>query len=59
MTAHSQHHPQPDDDISNRLRRQGLPVTRENWIKANWGKQIPHPWTAEHEAELPEALRCK
>jgi hypothetical protein len=47
-----------NDDISNFLRKHGIPVTRENWIAANW-PETPHPWTAEHEAELPEPLRYR
>jgi hypothetical protein len=35
MVAQRQNQPEPDDDISNRLRRQGPPITREIWIKAN------------------------
>jgi hypothetical protein len=46
------------DDVSNFLRKHGIPVTRENWIHANW-PQTPHPWIAEHEAEIPEPLRRK
>jgi hypothetical protein len=50
---------EPSDSISERMRKHGIPLTRENWIEANWGKQVPYPWTAEHEAELPEALPRK
>jgi hypothetical protein len=47
-----------DDPISNWLRRGGHEVNRENWIEANYlGDEIPDPWTAEHEDELPEVLQ--
>jgi hypothetical protein len=48
---------EPDDEISETLRKHGIPVTRENWINLAWPDGAPVPWTAEHEAELPEALR--
>jgi hypothetical protein len=38
------------------MREAGIPITRENYIEANWSP-IPDPWTAEHEAELPEFLQ--
>jgi hypothetical protein len=31
----------------------GVPLTRENYIGANWGDIDPEDWTAEHEASLP------
>ena len=34
----------------------GIPITRKNYVAFNWGKK-PKPWTAEHEAELPEELQ--
>jgi hypothetical protein len=47
-----------DDPVSNWLRRNGHPITRENWIAlAHLGSEIPDPWTAEHEDELPEVLQ--
>jgi hypothetical protein len=39
------------------MRRHHVPVTRENYIEANWGDDVPDPWTAEHEAELPDFLQ--
>lgn len=42
--------------ITDHMLRQGVPYTRENWIKANWS-DVPKEWTAEHEAELPPDLR--
>jgi hypothetical protein len=40
------------------IREAGLPVTRENYIATNW-PDVPDPWTAEDEAELPEFLQKK
>lgn len=43
-----------DDLISIWLEKQGVPVTRENWIDANWPDgELPEGW----EDELPEELR--
>jgi hypothetical protein len=52
--------PLPDlrDPISLWLLAHGHPVTRENWIRMNYAPDDPpDEWTAEHEDELPEALR--
>jgi hypothetical protein len=46
-----------DDGIVQTLRRAGVPVTRENYIKSNWAGIMPEEWTAEDEAELPEELQ--
>jgi len=46
-----------DDPIVQLLQAAEVEVTRENWIDANWGAEIPDPWTAEHEADLPEELQ--
>lgn len=35
----------------------GRPLTRDNYILHNWGPEPPEPWTAEHEAEIPEPLQ--
>ena len=45
-----------DDIIVHALRRDGIPVTRDNYIKKNW-RPIPQPWTAEHEYMLPDFLQ--
>jgi hypothetical protein len=37
-------------------RKCDIPVTRENYIAANWGEPLPE-WTRELEAELPEELQ--
>ena len=41
------------------LEAAGEPVTRENYIGANWNDDPPDPWTPEDEAELPEFLQDK
>ncbi|HEX8836689.1 MAG TPA: hypothetical protein VF748_07120 [Candidatus Acidoferrum sp.] len=45
-----------DDDVVQSLLRNNLPLTRQNYIEQAWG-EVPVPWTAEHEAELPEQLQ--
>jgi hypothetical protein len=47
------------DDIVQCLRRCGHkgPITREDYISFNWAGCSIHPWTAEHEAELPALLQ--
>ena len=49
----------PDDPISAYLMKQGIPVTRENWIDLNWVGEPPDPWTQEDEQELPESLQLE
>ncbi len=34
-----------------------VPVTRDEWIRLNWGDDVPDPWTDANEMELPEQLR--
>lgn len=41
------------------MQHAGTPLTRENYIRANWGDEVPHPWTDEHEAELPVPFQKK
>lgn len=38
------------------MQRAGIPITRENYIAYNW-PEIPNPWPAELEAELPPFLQ--
>jgi hypothetical protein len=45
------------DSIVQRLRRDDVPVTRENWISFNYAGCSIRPWTAEHEDSLPRALQ--
>jgi hypothetical protein len=46
-----------DDLLVPLLKAAGVEVTRENWIDLNWGREIPDPWTAEDEGEVPEELQ--
>jgi hypothetical protein len=46
-----------DDPVSELLRAAGMAVTRENWIDVAYGDEVPDPWTAEDESDLPEALQ--
>jgi hypothetical protein len=43
------------------MMKSGTPLTRENYIRANYGEPgddgYPEQWTAEHEAELPEPFQ--
>ena len=47
------------DPVVEALKRYKVPVTRSNWIKFSYPDGPPKPWTAEHEAELPEELQLK
>lgn len=47
-----------DSPIVKSMRKHGIPVTRENYIRENWTPDImPDPWTVEDEAELPDELQ--
>jgi hypothetical protein len=38
--------------------KHNLPLTREGYIRANWGPDGPtEQWNAEHEADIPPFLR--
>jgi len=39
------------------LLARGGPVTRERYINNAYGADVPDPWTAEHELEIPEPLQ--
>ena len=45
-----------NNPVIEKLRELGLPVTRENYLKLEYGKDVPE-MTAELEAELPATLR--
>jgi hypothetical protein len=46
------------DSIIRRMVRERLPMTRDVWIGLNYPFDgPPHPWTSEHEEEVPEPLR--
>lgn len=44
------------DPVIENLKAKGLPITRENYIRENWG-DIPEFWTADHELSLPRSLQ--
>jgi hypothetical protein len=44
------------DPVLYGMKRDSIPFTRENYIIRNWGDE-PEPWSAELEAELPEAMQ--
>lgn len=47
-----------DERMKKRLALSGQAYTRENYIRANWGRDVPwEEWTGEHEQELPEDLQ--
>jgi hypothetical protein len=48
-----------DDFVLEAMLKHGLPLTRASYVAANWGpsSDLPSPWTAEHEAEIPEPLQ--
>lgn len=39
--------------------KNGLPLNRETWIEVNYGgdSEIPKPWTAEDEMQVPPLFR--
>jgi hypothetical protein len=45
-----------DDPVLRGMLRDGIPLTRETYIFANWDKK-PDPWTAEHESQLPDIFQ--
>lgn len=46
-----------DDHLVALLRASGRPVTRQNWIDLAYGVDVPSPWTALEECELPAELQ--
>jgi hypothetical protein len=39
------------------MQKNGIEVTRQNFIDLNWMDNPPAVWTAEEEAQLPEELQ--
>jgi hypothetical protein len=39
------------------MERHGVPISREKYLALAYGKQLPDPWTYEHELELPKQIR--
>ncbi|HEV3444711.1 MAG TPA: hypothetical protein VG099_08720, partial [Gemmataceae bacterium] len=33
--------------------KHGMPLNRQTWIDLNWGSEVPDPWTAEDEDQVP------
>lgn len=48
-----------EDTFVTWMRKQGIPITRRNYIDlaTNFGDPDTVEWTAEHEADLPDELR--
>lgn len=44
------------DPVLETMLKDNMPLNRSTYIGLNWGGK-PDPWTAEHEAEIPEPLR--
>ena len=47
---------QLEDPILHAMLEDGIRSRGRIYVEFNWGEQ-PEPWTAEHEAELPEELQ--
>lgn len=47
------------DPVLAHMIRYGLPLNRKTWIEVNYGgdSEIPKPWTAEDEMEVPLPFR--
>jgi hypothetical protein len=45
------------DPVISWMEANDVAVTRDNYIALNWGRDVPDPWTAEDEMELPEQLQ--
>ena len=46
-----------DDPVVELLLAAKVPVNRQNWIDAAYGHEVPEPWTALEEDEVPEELQ--
>lgn len=47
------------DPILSYMIKHNMPLNRKTWIEVNYGgdSEIPEPWTAEDEAEVPAPFR--
>jgi len=45
------------DFIINYMKKNKIPITREGYLNRAYPDGIPQPWTAEHEAGLPDEIR--
>jgi hypothetical protein len=43
--------------VAYNMRKEGVPLTRENYLKRAYGDDLPEVWGAEHESELPAELQ--
>jgi hypothetical protein len=41
------------DPILSYMIKHGMPLNRQTWMDLNWGSEVPDPWTAEDEDEVP------
>jgi hypothetical protein len=48
---------EPDDVLLALMKRDGIPITRENYLHIAYFGDIPEPWGAELEANLPVQLQ--
>jgi hypothetical protein len=46
-----------DDPLVQLMLAASVTPTREGWIDLNYGREVPNPWTAELEGEVPEELQ--
>jgi hypothetical protein len=46
-----------EDTVLSWLKEDGIPVTRENYLRLSYFGQLPEEWNALYEAELPRELQ--
>lgn len=49
--------PPGSDFTLDEMKRLGIPLTRANYLDKAWGGEVPNPYPAELEAELPPEIR--
>ena len=47
------------DVVLHMMKRDGIPLTRANYLAMAYPEGMPQPWSAELEAELPQSLRLR
>lgn len=45
------------DGLVEWMKKLDIPITRENFISANWGDDLPEKWDAEAEDQIPPELQ--
>lgn len=45
------------DPVLKMMLSRGLPLDRETYLAFSYPDNMPNPWTAEHESELPEPFQ--